>query len=617
MTLNQAVTASIIGSYLAIVGVANAGIADALNQFSGGANLLGDQTEFLDPESAFRFNYSLDNNGVVELTWDIAPGYYLYRDKINATSLNEPITLKELVRPAGEMKDDPEFGRVEIYKKELAVGVHFDQRPESSTSAEMEVGYQGCAEDGICYPPIKKRISLTLAQLVSPVSSAFAQTVDVDRSPSPTMLSADDIASKLSSRSLFAVAGSFYIFGLLLAFTPCVFPMVPILSGILVGQRQPVSFRKGLRLSLVYVLAVAATYAAVGLLAGMFGHNLQASFQQPLVLTSFSLIFVALALSMFGFYELQLPAGLQTRLDRSSRNKNGGYAGVAIMGLLSAIIVGPCVAPPLAGALIYLSHQGSPVIGGAALFALGLGMGTPLLLIGASAGQFLPKAGAWMDSVKRVFGILLLGVAIWFMERVLPGPLVLFLWAVLFIVSAIFVGALDTLGSHDTGWRRFYKGLGLVMLAYGAVLIVGASAGANDPLRPLRPLVDKRGAAANELSFVAIKGPQGLAAGLQAARTQGRVAMLDFYADWCVECKYLERDTFADARVKSTLNNFMLMRADVTANDAEDQMLLKELELYGPPAVLFFDSEGTELRAQRVLGFIGPEAFTEHLNKIP
>jgi thiol:disulfide interchange protein DsbD len=617
MTFKQALSVTVLSCCLGILGVANAGITDALNKLGSAGNLLGGGAEFLDPEQAFRFNYVLAANDTVQISWDIEEGYYLYRDKITAKSLSEPITLGELARPAGIMKDDPDFGRVAIYKHELALPLTFEQRPEGPTTATIEVGYQGCAEDGICYPPIKKQISVALNQLISPVSAAAAQMLDPPLTSSPAILSADDIAARLSSRSLIAIAGSFYIFGLLLAFTPCVFPMVPILSGIIVGQRQPVSFKKGLTLSMVYVLAVAVTYAVVGLLAGMFGHNLQASFQQPLVLISFSLVFVALAMSMFGFYELQLPAGLQTRLDGLSRSQNNGYAGVAVMGVLSAIIVGPCVAPPLAGALIYLSHQGSPLVGGTALFALGLGMGTPLLLVGASAGKFLPRAGAWMDIVKRIFGIMLLGVAIWFMERILPGPLVLFLWAALIIVSAIFVGALDPLVADDSGWRRLYKGLGLVMLAYGAVLIVGASAGATDPLRPLKPLVAKTHSASQGLSFVAVKGPDGLSAGLRAAQAQGRPAMLDFYADWCVECKYLERDTFEHPDVQAALKNVVLLRADVTANDPEDQMLLQQLELYGPPAVLFFGIDGSEFRDRRILGFLGPEDFTAHVNNLP
>ena len=602
---------------LGVAGTTSAGILDALDKFSGEASsALGGVREFLDPEDAFKFTHHSDPDGTLILEWDIEDGYYLYRDKVSALSLTETVSIGAIDRPEGLMKDVPDFGRVDIYKHQLAVRVPIDQATTSgATTVAIEVGYQGCAEDGICYHPLKKTIETVIGPIAT--QSTAAPVNSVVRPSTSTMVSADDIAADLESRSLAAIAGSFYVFGLLLAFTPCVFPMVPILSGIIVGQRQPISMQRGLSLSAIYVLAVATTYAAVGLVAGIFGHNLQASFQQPGVLIAFSLIFVALSLSMFGFYELQLPTGIQTRLDKLSRNQDGGgFAGVAVMGVLSAIIVGPCVAPPLAGALIYLGHQGSPIIGGTALFTLGLGMGTPLLLVGASAGKLLPRAGSWMDIVKRIFGIMLLAVAIWFLERILPGPVVLLLWAVLIIVSAIFMGALDQLERAGSGWLRLYKGLGLTLLAYGAILIVGASAGATDPLRPLKPLLAESGVGHRTLTFAAIKGPEGLSAGLAQARREGRPAMLDFYADWCVECKYLERDTFDNAQVQAALANVLLLRADVTANDAQDKALLKQFELFGPPAVLFFDPQGDEFRQQRVLGFMAPADFTAHLNTL-
>ena len=596
----------------------SAGIADALEKLGGKTAGPGsNEVKFLDPEDAFRLTHAVDSSGVVRLDWAIEDGYYLYRDKVSAKSNAEGITVGAIEKPDGVMKDDPDFGRVAIYKHELAVRVPLEINAAGLTTANLEIGYQGCAEDGICYPPIKKTIEILVDALIAPAAAAESNLVRA-RGTSP-ILSADDVAGSLGSRSLPVIAGSFWVFGLLLAFTPCVFPMVPILSGIIVGQRQPVSVKRGLSLSAIYVLAVASTYALVGLAAGLFGHNLQASFQQPSVLIGFSLIFVALAMSMFGFYELQLPASLQTRLDQLSRTQDGGsVAGVAIMGILSAIIVGPCVAPPLAGALIYLGHEGSPLVGGTALFALGLGMGTPLLLVGASAGRLLPSAGAWMEVIKRIFGIMLLGVAISFMARILPGSVILAMWAVLIIVSASFLGALDQLGSNDSDWRRLYKGIGLSMLAYGAILMVGASIGAKDPLRPLKPLLGhSAGAATASLAFGPIKGMVGLSAGLERARVAGRPVMLDFYADWCEECKYLERSTFEHADVQAALANVILLRADVTANDASDQALLKQFELFGPPAVLFFDSAGVEHRRHRILGFVGPADFTAHLGALP
>jgi len=595
---------AIIALLLCSIGGASAGLLDRLDRLGGG------QPEFLDPEVAFRFDHAIVE-GAVRLTWEIAPGYYLYRDKMKLTAEDPAFVIGELQRPAGQMKDDPEFGAVAIYREGAAVTAPLDIPPGAAGEIGLTVGYQGCAEDGICYPPIKKTFYVSTAGLGAASAAGAAE------SGMGSSLSADDIATSLAGRSLLAVAGTFFVFGLLLSLTPCVFPMVPILSGIIVGQAQPVSMARGLSLSGIYVLAMAATYALVGLVAGLFGHNLQATFQQPAVIVTFSLVFVALALSMFGFYELQLPAALQTRLDALSRNQRGGnLIGVALMGLLSAIIVGPCVAPPLAGALIYLSHEGSAAIGGAALFALGLGMGAPLLLVGASAGQLLPRAGAWMDTVKRVFGVLLLGVAVWFLERILPGPVTLALWAVLIIVCAIYLGALDALRPGDAGWRRLTKGVGLAMLCYGAVLIVGAGAGAVNPWHPLEPLAGGPERGADELPFEAIKGLSGFEAGLARARAAGQPVMLDFYADWCIECKHLERETFRHASVQAALRNVVLLRADVTANDDADRALLKRFELFGPPAVLFFDTEGAELRSHRLLGFVGPADFTAQLGEL-
>jgi thiol:disulfide interchange protein DsbD len=592
---------------LCVVGNVGAGILDSLerlgdkNPFSGGQ-------EFLDPEDAFRFTHVVGRDGTVRLNWGIADGYYLYRDKFGAKTSATGVVVGTLDRPPGVMKKDPDFGDVAIYRNNASVVVPVVKGVSAAPSAPLEVTYQGCAEDGICYPPIKKNIEILFDALVPAAVAAEPAFTN----SSSTIMSADTIAAQLATRSLLVVAGTFFVFGLLLAFTPCVFPMVPILSGIIVGQAQPVSLKRGLMLSGIYVLAVAVTYACVGLLAGLFGHNLQATFQQPSVLIGFSLVFVALALSMFGFYELQLPIAIQNRIDRYSRSRDGGkLLGVAVMGVFSAIIVGPCVAPPLAGALIYLGHQGSPIVGGVALFALGLGMGTPLLLVGASAGKLLPRSGSWMDAVKRVFGVMLLGVAIWFMERILPGPVVLLLWALLLIVSAVFIGAFDQVPSAQSGWRRLFKGLGLAMLCYGMVLIVGAGSGAADPFRPLKPLVG--GGESHASEFTPIKGLAGLNAGLERARAQGRPVVLDFYADWCVECKYLERDTFSDDTVKAALSKVLLLRADVTLNDAADQALLKKFELFGPPAVLFFDATGIEKRTMRVLGFVGPVNFSGHL----
>jgi thioredoxin:protein disulfide reductase len=464
------------------------------------------------------------------------------------------------------------------------------------------VTYQGCAEDGICYPPIKKDIALTAtAAPVAPVAMAGAALSLSDR-----------WAADLGQKSLLGVVGWFLLAGLALALTPCVFPMLPILSGIIVGQRQPITAARSFSLALIYVLAMATTYAAVGVAAGLAGRNLQALFQHPFVLVGFSLLFVALALSMFGFFHLQVPAFLQARVDAHSRKQaNGSLFGVAAMGALSAVIVGPCVAPPLAAALLYLSHEGSPVTGGFALFALGLGMGLPLLILGASAGRLLPRAGAWMETVKYVFGVVFLGLAIWFLERLIPPAATLALWAVLLIGTAIYLGALEPLRDAASGWQRFWKGIGLALLCYGVVLIVGAASGADDPLKPLAPLAGTRQAyAAPVASFQPVKGVAQIDLALAAAQAQGKPVLIDFYADWCIECKRLERNTFADPGIQNVLRDFVLLRADLTAADAEDNALLQRFGLVGPPAVLMFTPDGTEIREHRLIGYLGPQDFS-------
>ena len=410
--------------------------------------------------------------------------------------------------------------------------------------------------------------------------------------------------------------------GLLLAFTPCVFPMIPILSGIIVGQGSGLTTRRAFVLSLTYVLAMSVTYTIAGVVAGLFGANLQAALQNPWVLSSFALVFVLLALSMFGLYDLQLPSSWQSRLtELSNRQRGGTLVGVAVMGLLSALIVGPCVAPPLAGVLIYIGQTGDPWLGGLALFSLSLGMGAPLVVVGTLEGRFLPRAGGWMNAVKAVFGVTLLGVAVFLLERVLPGWVALLLWSALFMVSAVYLGALEPVSHFTSGLRHLWKGLGLLLLVYGVILMVAAASGGHDVLRPLQGLgwggsgssaASAPGGGHAGLAFERVKGVAGLGAQLERAKAQGRPVMLDFYADWCVACKELEKYTFAENDVRQTLAGAVLLQADVTANDAEDQALLKSLGLIGPPAILFFGPDGVERRGYRLVGFKPAAEFQPH-----
>ena len=608
--------AVLLGAGLLCSGNAAAGVLDQLEKLGKPANL-GSERQFLPPDEAFRLQQSVGADGTIEFFWAIEDGYYLYRDKLKAQALTPQTGLGELRSPAGEFKDDPEFGRVEVYKYDLTVKVPVSAPPPNGEMLEVEVGYQGCAEDGICYPPIKKTFSFPWIATATAAEGGSTDPGAATTTGSAGLSSADRIAAELGQRSLALTVLTFIGLGLLLSLTPCVLPMVPILSGIIVGQKAPLSTGRAFALSTVYVLAMALTYALAGIAAGLLGKNLQAAFQHPLVIASFAGVFVALALSMFGFYELQVPAALQSRLDRVSRDqKSGSLTGVAVMGVLSAIIVGPCVAPPLAGALAYIGQTGSPVVGGTALFALGLGMGLPLIAVGTSAGALLPKAGAWMERVKQVFGVIFLGVAVWFVERIVPGPVALLLWAVLLIGSAVFLGALTRLEKNATNSARMAQALGILFLVYGSVLVVGAAAGARDPFAPLANFSAGGDAASmHEIPFQAVKSLDDVEQHLITAAANNEAVLLDFYADWCVECKHLERETFTAPAVQSRFERMRLLRADVTADDAVDRDLLQHYELFGPPAVLFFRGS-EEVRDARLIGFADADDFSALLDRV-
>jgi thiol:disulfide interchange protein DsbD len=432
-------------------------------------------------------------------------------------------------------------------------------------------------------------------------------------------VSEQDALAQLLLRHPARAIAAFFVAGLLLAFTPCVFPMVPILSGIIVGQGDRLTTLRAFWLSLVYVLAMAVTYTVAGVLAGLFGQNLQAVFQNPWIISGFVLVFILLALSMFGFYEIQVPGQLQTRLAEASNRQQGGRLwGVAVMGFLSALIVGPCVAPPLMAALIVIGSSGDALLGGSALFALSMGMGAPLILFGVSAGKLVPRAGPWMDVVKAVFGVGLLALAIWMLERILPGGIIMLLWGALAIACGIYLGALERIEAGASGWRRLWKALGILLLVLGILEVVGAAAGGDYWLRPLEGLRGASSAASSEhvSEFQRIKSLEDLEQRLQAAAEKGRVSMLDFYADWCVECVRMERNTFPEAGVRGALAQMQALQADVTANDETDQALMRAYGIIGPPAILFFDRRGEEMKPYRLVGYFEPEAFQEHLQSV-
>lgn len=617
-----------IGLWLAFAlpGLATAGGLGGWFGNSGGE-------EILDPDRAFRLDIDTSNPAKVVLHWDVAEGYYLYRDKFQVTTSTDTVSAGQLEIPPGTIESDPEFGDVAVFYDEVTITAPLSRAAAEPGDFELQVRYQGCKKDSVCYPPQTKSFPLSLSPVAhagpTPSASGEAGTdAAYAGSAGPVTQSAQDrITSRLASGGLLLNIAAFFGFGLLLSLTPCVFPMIPILSGLIVGQSghagRQLTTGFGFLLSLAYVLAMALTYAVLGVIAGSFHFNLQAASQNAWVIGVFSGVFVLLALSMFGFYELQLPSGLQTKLQGiSGRQRSGSLWGAAVMGVVSAIIVGPCVAPPLAGALLYISQTGNALLGGTALFAMGLGFGVPLLVIGTSAGRLLPAAGRWMETIKRVFGVIMLAVAIWFLERILPAAVSLLLWAALLIVTAVYMGALDSLGS-EARWRRLWKGLGLVMLVYGVVLILGAVTGGKDPLRPLADSKLLAGVAVSqpqaggELPFTMVKTVDDVREATLQASLEGKPVMLDFYADWCVVCQELEEYTFTDPAVHQALEDFVLLKADVTANDEADRALLERYELFGPPAMLFFNADAEELRRYRLIGFIEAEAFVDHINRMP
>ena len=451
----------------------------------------------------------------------------------------------------------------------------------------------------------------TAATISDKVSSAAGDSATNYTNP---LSEQDRLAQKLAEDNLLQIFFGFLGLGLLLTFTPCVLPMIPILSSIIVGEGERITTRRAFGLSLVYVLAMSVTYTAAGVLTGLLGENLQTMFQNPWVIISFSLLFVILSLSMFGLYELQIPHFLQHRLHQLTHRQQGGsLIGVAVMGLLSALIVGPCLAPPLAGALIFIGQHADPFLGGTALFALSIGMGIPLLIIGTSAGSLLPRAGDWMNVIKAIFGVLLLGLAIWMLERIIPGWLSLMLWGSLLVVSAVYMGALTHLQIDANGWNKLFKGLGLILLIYGSLLIVGGASGSNNLWQPLQLVAagnPESRAEVQGLQFTRVNNLQELESRLAETR---QPVMLDFYADWCTDCKTMEKTTFRDPAVVTALQDFTLLKLDMTDNTDAHQQMLKALQVFGPPTMLFYNAQGQELRQQRLVGHVNAAQMRQHL----
>ena len=570
---------------------------------SAAAQLFGKSQELLEPEKAFRFSArALD--GAVEVDFAIADGYYMYRDKFRfAAEGNPAVRLGSPELPAGARHRDEFFGEVETYRRQVRIVIP----AEGEGRFELKVTSQGCADIGVCYVPMESQATLQLAAGTF-MSEGPRQ---VDARPRLSIFASDLEIARLFEGNFVLVLAGFFILGVLLTFTPCVLPMIPILSAIIAGEGKNLDKWRGLALSLTYVLGMAAAYAIAGVAAAYSGSLLAAALQNPWVLGAFAAVFVILALSMFGFYELRLPGFVHHHLHSAHKRLRGGQiASVAAMGVLSAVIVSPCVAAPLAGALLYISQTRDVALGGAALFAMALGMGVPLVAVGVSEGALLPKAGAWMESVRKFFGALLIAVAIWIVSPVIPPMAQMLAWGAFFIGSAMFLRAIDPLPESASGWWRLWKGVGIVALVAGIAFIVGAFSGARDVLQPLAG-ISKSAPSATPLPWVRVASLAELEGRL---KSPGKTVMLDFYADWCVSCKEMEAFTFSDPNVRAQLDRMLLLQVDVTANTEADKALLKRFSLFGPPGIVFFDSEGREIKGLRVIGYQGPDRFLKTLS---
>ena len=575
--------------------------------------------EPLPPEQAFRFSARAIDARTIEARWQITDGYYMYRDKFKFALEGGALGAAKL--PPGKIKEDELFGKVETYRNEVKILLPV----EASGPVTLKVVSQGCWDGGICYPPLKQEANIERLVSGTPVVTSAvpgaASPAPIPGLPQKSVSTASasessQIAALFKDGNPALVLLSFFGFGLLLSLTPCVFPMIPILSGIIVNHGHAVSHLRAFVLSLAYVLGMALTYAAVGVAAGFSGTLLSSALQNAWVLGGFALVFVVLSLSMFGLYELQMPSALQSRVSDTANRQGGSLPAIALMGALSALIVGPCVAAPLAGALLYIAQTGNAVLGGAALFVMSLGMGAPLLLVGAFSRSLLPKSGPWMEGVKKFFGVIMLATALWLVSPVIPLWLQMLCWALLMVIPAIYLHALDPLPPHAHGWQRLGKGLGVILLVGGAAMLIGVLGGAKDPLQPLGFLRGGMAAESPAPTFERVASIERLEARLTASKSAGKPVMLDFYADWCVSCKEMERFTFGDPKVAARLKQFVLLQADVTANSAADLALLKRFDLYGPPGIIFWDAKGHQQDDLRVIGFQSAEQFLPTLERV-
>jgi thiol:disulfide interchange protein DsbD len=583
------------------------------------SSLFSNDDEFLKVDDAFSFNFDQQNNQL-HINFDISEGYYLYRHQFKFTVNNASYSTIDL--PAGLDHEDEFFGVQKIYKEQLKFTINIEQATED---AIITIRYQGCAEKGLCYPPTDKVIALdsVLAQNTSNDTAAVfsaltnviedkTESTDVSSNQVTPSSEQHQLADMLKQDSLIVTLIAFFVGGLLLSFTPCVFPMYPILTGIIVGQGKALTTKKAFTLSFFYVQGMAVTYTLLGIVVALAGAQFQAVFQHPAVLIALSVLFIFLALSMFGLFNLALPTSWQNKLNNiSNKQKGGSIAGVVMMGVISGLVASPCTTAPLTGALLYISQTGDVVLGASALYALSLGMGLPLLILGSSGGKLLPKAGAWMNIIKNIFGLLLLAVPIFLLERFIPDVASQALWAILMLSAAsyFYVTNINTVN------RGFW--FGARSLAIFLMLFVGA----NMVYQLVAPNQNVSSVSSNTTQkvqhFTQVDTLQELQTAITQANGQGKTVMLDLYADWCIACKEFEKYTFYDDSVQKSLANSVLLQIDLTDTGTNDNIeLMEHFNVFGLPSILFFNLQGEELNQQRITGFMGADEFSAHVNAI-
>jgi thioredoxin:protein disulfide reductase len=601
-----------------------------ISLFSAGAARAAD--DFLDPAVAFKFS-ATEQPGEVDVHYKIADGYYMYRERFSFAVRNGSSTIGLPQLPAGHVKFDETFQKnVETYRGDLTVRIPIKQ---ANGPFDLAVTSQGCADAGICYPPMERvyhvtGVALQAASTGTTTNATRSATPGADASASTSWYeratSADYAQSLLQGGGFFAIVGLYFVAGMVLSLLPCSYPMIPILSAIIIGEGARVTRARGFGLSLSYVIGMALVYTALGIAAALVGQSLGAWLQNPWVLGAFAILLTAFALTLIAGVDIVLPQRWQTGVSKASEGRSGGkFAAVAAMGALSALVVGACMTAPLFAVLAFIAHTGNAALGGAALFAMGIGLGVPLLVIGLGAGTILPRAGAWMDSVKVLFGVILLAAALWIVWPVLGGTAQMLLSVLWLLIAAAALGLFSPLQQTADGkalWRSLGRGIGAACAIWAAVLLVGVAAGSTDPLRPLAVLAGRTPAAGapgagavagvqSDLAFAPVNSSGQLD---QAVKTAAQPAMLDFYADWCVSCKEMEKFTFSDPRVNARLKQLTLLRADVTANNTDDQALLKRFNLFGPPGIIFFNQDGQEVL--RVVGYESADKFLRSLDRI-